>query len=57
MADTTNGSGGGGGLKIIVGGLVVVVGLLAFVFLGGNIGGSRAPAQLDIKIETPKANP
>lgn len=56
MADTTNGSGGNGGLYFIVGGLVVVVGLLAFVFMGGSIGGigGNRPAKVDVTIEAPK---
>jgi len=58
MADTTNGSGGNGGLYFIVGGLVVVVGLLAFIFMGGSIGGfGNRPAKDDVTIEAPKTNP
>lgn len=55
MAETTNGTGGSNnGLYFIVGGLVVIVGLLAFLFFGGHIG-SQSPAKLDIKIEAPKS--
>lgn len=58
MADTTNSSGGNGGLYFIVGGLVVVVGLLAYIFMGGSIGGiSNSPSKVNVTIEAPKANP
>ncbi len=57
MAETTSGSGGSNnGLYFIVGGLVVVVGILAFLFFGGHIG-SRSPAKVDIRIEAPKTAP
>ena len=52
MAETTNG-GTGGGLYFIVGGLVVVVGVLAFLFFGGHIGNRGGPAKLDITIQAP----
>ena len=53
MAEGTNGP--GGGLYFIVGGLVVVVGVLAFVFFGGHLGG-RSPAKLDVTITSPKTS-
>jgi hypothetical protein len=56
MADTTNG-GAGSGLYFIVGGLVVVVGLLAFLFFGGHIGGRSSPSKVDITIQAPKTSP
>jgi len=46
MSDNSR-SGGNGGLYFIVGGLAVVVGLVAFVYLGGNLGihGSRTTTE------------
>lgn len=41
----------GGGLYFIVGALVVVVGVLAYLFLSGETGGGK---KIDVKIETQK---
>ena len=49
MADDSSNN---GGLYFIVGGLVVVVGVLVFVFMGGHFPGQ--PGKIDVKIEAPK---
>jgi hypothetical protein len=52
MADNTEG-GGTNGLYFLVGGLVVVVGIIAFVFFGGEMPGSSD--KTSITIEAPAA--
>ena len=57
MSESTSGSGGNnGGLYFIVGALVVVVGVLGFLFFGGDVGGPK-DAKLDITINAPKTSP
>jgi len=46
------GKGTSGGLYFIVGALVVVVGVLAYLILGGHLGGGDK--KIDVKIEAPK---
>ncbi len=52
MADNTEG-GGTDGLYFVVGGLVVVVGIIAFVFFGGEMPGLTD--KTSITIEAPAA--
>ncbi|SFQ96158.1 hypothetical protein [Poseidonocella sedimentorum] len=48
MAEKTSGS--SNALAFVVGGLVVVVGILAYLFLGGDVPAAEEP---DIQIELP----
>jgi hypothetical protein len=52
MAEGSN-SGSTNGLYFIVGGLVVIVGVFAYVFLGGRHE-ATSTGKLDVTIQTPK---
>lgn len=50
MAD----NGGNTGLAFILGGVVVVVGILAWVFLGGDAPDGDGGADINIELEAPE---
>jgi hypothetical protein len=53
MAETSSG-GGTGGLSFIVGGLVVAVGLGAFVYFGGYLGGHHSKTTTEQTTSAPE---
>jgi hypothetical protein len=52
MAESSS-SGSNNGLYFIVGGIVVVVGLMAFLYFGGHLPGQAG--KVNVTIEAPKA--